>query len=1707
MATNFTQSAEDYAYRTYIKDIYLELPDYKHIHSSLHGNSDEVFVGRDENSKKIEDTLNSSEHNGNGAYLVTGYRGMGKTSLVNSVINRYKIGKISESILIRRINVNFSQSNLDEAGILKQMIQNIVRDIERNPLIRFSTVATIKNICLVVTYIFFVALFFNVKSLNEIRNITIDKLEWRQAIMLTIAISTISFSIIFFKRLTFWILRWVISIPSMSKSYVSYVYNLIRNHFLRKRKYLVITVPLSILMEFVVVKYYLPTHCNQPSNTSIAIFYFTFPMFVNFLFFIRIFRVLKYFYEMVIMEKKIYDTLTELLERCNASITSEVGIQNSGESLMLGFIDKRTKAYPIANSKEIENEIIHVLKVYNKFKLYKKKYIVVFDELDKIEANGNTTNEDDKTTQQSDDSSQKEIIELGMRKKVILNILSSLKYFTTEAKARFIFIAGREMFDASLADIADRQSSISSIFHQTIYLDSFLKDKGSTGMARGLTNLVEEFLQKILLPDEFISKIAKPTTDAKLKVSSSFIKKYYNYLESRQQNTTQQNLKIIYNIQNFIIYLTYRSNGSPKKLVKIVEEYIHGISSEEMEAPGNKYKTLLVRREKNPTNLYIRFSYKSQYKFAFIAYLYRPFILNYSPFVKQYSDNVLVSTPFLMDHIIKFHPFAFSLQNLELLPEVISNNKNPILRYFIEELIGFLGENHIRETDIGLFEYKFINKTADEILYLSKIFEAESAAFNFTLNETDLVKNYIQGKIREAIKNNNTVNGGSNNGTDPRMFLYNLLGDAYYFDQEFDNAIISYQSGLAWLNAPSSKFLDYKGFIMWLQYKMKLGLVYEKMKSYELALGIYNDSISDTLTYFKDVNTVLERRQGTEGIEQGRELFGALNSLLQTVIQPLLSSMYLVEKHSVNGFRITDLEHYIQVYRSLIKYARKDDEQLPRVTANYLNNIGNLLYYKNFKSETATIDSESRSQAYSTKIKELVYCTFEEYAVQVEQDEPRKYPLYEPQLIQETNEVEKWIENNYGHHDKFNKDFRFSFHAFVTYKNALSCFVSSIPGLSSKSRTLSEMFFHCAAINFNFQNRYDKSYLKGIAGSISNIANQLYSILNTKGGKFPASTVLKDAAVDWHSRLDGLREGYETVRKSYALLSLKRNNTSDKKSTQAYQALKDGLGKINENWYTHDQLGQDILHLSKSQIQLNGEHWKEYIYKVGKVLEKLTEKIIKDRFKHGILAFWDKYIYEYFEKYNDGDNTENSADLDLILILYYLSGRFYSRAGKSFSFSFQLKKILHVIKSTVEIKPVKKGQEDAGQNNFLSLIENTFLFQILEITSWVSNSTDRPQIYKYKDAQNIDTIYHPPHFAKYNYFNTSNASAIKEAIYVFASIRLNSIDFSEHTFVSDCAAAIPEFSLTSPYNIISTQYSRILELDLQEKMNRAILKSFLFGNILSQSVRGAFNYKGTSGNDSTDAVFLWERILFNPYKRYGVIVEPNGDKPADPDFKKRFEIEGGNYSKLEEDIEIALWKIVDMIENDCSNCRVHFTDYQKVVANSIYSLRQIIASIRIQGPNYYISYSHLAYYHLKLGTWYKHYALCRSILRRLKDFYKRTEFNVIDRYIKDLLGSDGIITLDSTSQYQIALQYYHKAKQMHSNGTEYERAFKNLIYLEDDFNDNLYHFGIALERQRLNSYHIRSEIKRLENELKDSPLYRYDSFVESTDKLIHSERK
>ena len=126
---------------SFLKEVYVELHDYKFFHSpSIIGKIDNRFRGRKQIENKLYNILKSSEVK-SGAYLITGYRGVGKTSLVNKVLSRRiffisekwkRIGKILTYLDIRRPNapiivrLNLGQEELREKDILNLIAKSLL---------------------------------------------------------------------------------------------------------------------------------------------------------------------------------------------------------------------------------------------------------------------------------------------------------------------------------------------------------------------------------------------------------------------------------------------------------------------------------------------------------------------------------------------------------------------------------------------------------------------------------------------------------------------------------------------------------------------------------------------------------------------------------------------------------------------------------------------------------------------------------------------------------------------------------------------------------------------------------------------------------------------------------------------------------------------------------------------------------------------------------------------------------------------------------------------------------------------------------------------------------------------------------------------------------------------------------------------------------------------------------------------------------------------------------------------------------------------------------------------------------------------------------------------------------------------------------------------------------------------------------------------
>jgi hypothetical protein len=122
------------------------------------------------------------------------------------------------------------------------------------------------------------------------------------------------------------------------------------------------------------------------------------------------------------------------------------------------------------------------------------------------------------------------------------------------------------------------------------------------------------------------------------------------------------------------------------------------------------------------------------------------------------------------------------------------------------------------------------------------------------------------------------------------------------------------------------------------------------------------------------------------------------------------------------------------------------------------------------------------------------------------------------------------------------------------------------------------------------------------------------------------------------------------------------------------------------------------------------------------------------------------------------------------------------------------------------------------------------------------------------------------------------------------------------------------------------------------------------------------------------------------------------------------------------------------------------------IIDSIGALNESIKTHSILGVNYVTTGNiTLAKIHKSMEYWTK----------------EMKKYNNITKYIEHILGTNRLWMLDNDYHQSKKSFYNKKAKEMHNQDTEYKNFIEAKFYLDDDFNDNLVHFGIASERKFL----------------------------------------
>ena len=952
-----------------VKSITLNLGNFRYNHKDNPGKED-LYIHREQLERKLESWLLNK--NKSGSYLVTGYRGMGKSSLVNHVLDRivrplnarvervwncsiilmaltfffgfmefWIAGAITLSLFLACFFIvigdqkypsakfkdeisNFAQYNTLGSKLLRKLLStaDTTQQSYKRIKIKINLGKEIMNerdvLCLITGHI--------KNKYEEYLNAGHNKPFWmylRHLCAFSLATIILKLSLVPF--------------GNSINSYFCCKYAIGR--FVRKTYEIIGDSPVTKAVAVIIVLLGLTWLAYKLFDCLISLFDHS---------------------------HKSLKKLKDLSDRLSSSISESDGnIPNLSNSFLnISLFGRRNRDIPSADIRDIEAELIEIINTINSrfcIPANRVQFFIVLDELDKAEQKDSTASniQDSELTPPEFSSSIDGFTEGNSnteRRKVVLQMLGNMKLFLTTASAKFIFISGRELYDAFLADISDREYAISSIFSGVLNVSSFLYPEREQS---DISSLTEQYVAETLLPAKYLLKKAQENAlkNGVIKKEIPSLRWYIQYLTELAENEglSKEDLRfrkeeirhITIFLKNFIVYLSHVSNGAPKKIVLYFEKYI-------------KRQKDLVTYYDWPDNIQcgerkeyaLYFTPEDQQKIGFISYLAAPIMDVITNNVSNYDDKLLVEASFLIDHLFKFHGRGFSWRNIELTPELLDVNKTPELRDFITSIMEFMQQLHISSILVGLFQFKFRKRISEELSYISRVSDEAAAMFNFTLNESHPVKQYYAKLLNYYlnISQKSDPSGTNNMYGDVISRIHISLANLYFMEENYSRALQEYRCAINYLdrviNPDSQESLS--SIITRVRCMLKMGLTCEYSKNYETAYVIYCNLVDAVIS----VREVDERKFGLQLVDRWTHDW--------RIKQPMVVDPGVMKRKSNNpyGYLCTD-RYYHQIYNLVWDDAyNKKIKQNPQYEgAEYSLNFENLIsgFSKNLSPEKSHI--------------------------------------------------------------------------------------------------------------------------------------------------------------------------------------------------------------------------------------------------------------------------------------------------------------------------------------------------------------------------------------------------------------------------------------------------------------------------------------------------------------------------------------------------------------------------------------------------------------------------------------------------------------------------------------------------------------------------------------------------------------------------------
>ena len=1378
--------------------------------------------------------------------------------------------------------------------------------------------------------------------------------------------------------------------------------------------------------------------------------------------------------------------IKQQLKKLNSDITysteleKSVNINSQSFGARIGTVigTKTKKLRSVADAREIEKELQDILEDVRRVPIFmcRPNIVIVFDELDKVEpSESKSENENQKTK-----ASLFSIDATRERQTEILRILSNMKYFLSTVKAKFIFIAGREMYDIYLADVSERNNYIGSIFNAVIYVPSFLTDH-SDGNREDITSLIEEFVCRRLIPHDYW-----------VEPESYNLKSYRIYLEKKIYNDVKIKRierkvhKIIIEQNNEEVergLIALQSNGIEpireiiikhkkeimKKIIAHQNKKIVSKIQKAIDKPNEKIEQEIIALqdegiEREIRRIIVELNKEIERKISYE--------LNKETEQKiQKIIAVLQQFIIYLAHVGKGAPKK-KMQLFESFVEVREIDKKEDDRFLIVQQYDksrfFLTFNYYRQFTLGIIAYLMtpifnhlsesnIKEHSDKLLVSSLRFIDFLFKFHkhpFSWRHLDISPEMLEVNRSPVLKS--VAVELLNYLAQIHINRPNFSFSDYKFDDLIANEIFAMTKTDNVFSALFSFSLD-ETLSLKKHYQDKLERIQKEyqndknspkfinaISSLQVVLGdlhYYDDELEEAGVYYKNVVQVLSNlkppKKDDKKNRKNKEDEAMTLEQHYLYVRNMLRLGMIYEKRKQYDFAYLT---YSEICKRIV---RERDIAIKELSAGIalreaIEDNGKIVFVK-----TSTVGKVEREER---KYYDNIEIPTTSHGIKVDTSIASPRPLDFKNISPNTNDM------------LFKK---------MTYEGLRMFYLPFIAKLQILEKS------HVGGITPNHLKQLEKEF------------TFLTYIIDHREAKL--------LEAEFYSRLADILYYKNADLKSKKNKNRKEDSDEDKnKSDDGSENTK--IYSCTACYYYHKALSilldvsdkntvTQLLSASVEQIYNN------YNVKYCTILAR-------------ILSDWGNVFFSCDNKdTKDEESEKNEKDRYECYICdakdcntrrtchrcaCYICDVTDCKIEYTNKLVPTLKKCIDYVESE---KKYRQNLLDAFDPKYtFSKMETAFAMYTISLKAYVKSN-----LYKRAAYQIFKMLRLFKYYKIYDdiYIQRLSKTAIRYLWHANEALNMSEIKKRKKDFGK------PKITEHIPlqYILIDSEIHRILILvkDLELKKCKTPEELKKCYDLYVTSPYG-INY-----SILTRIYQLWLKATVN-YETYRILVYNNvyDDKRTTLWSKDENKNNGKELNEIKFILdEECCNKTIEEIFNVNKEKKIEVLE--RLIAETIFCFKEIIRLSKTIGETYLFSHSFMGSMHKNLTFWirlYEQYEEKYKKNEKEKDKKKNEFTSRIEEYLENYLGEEGKEQLSSSYEKQQALLHYYKCLETHHEGRAYYNMIDNMCYIKDDYNDRSDHFSIAEERHNILNGKIKEKISELKELYKNSKLYDVDNYYE-----------